>query len=259
MNFPIRIIAIHSRIMSEGYSASLHTHRFYQWYYVHEGEIKYRADQQEWLLKNSDSVLLAPGVFREICNIGQKINYMVIGFEISDIYIPQFKTKLIHLGPNLRNEAELLIKEIVNPGFHYSNIFIHSLLTRILLELLRDIEAGVSDQDKVSWKKNELVAAIDHFLYLNLSSPISREDVSRYCGFSGVHVARVYKEITGKTINDRLTEFRLQAAEKMLLTSDLPITEISLSVGFNSFSHFTQLFKKLVGVSPSSYRNKTRP
>lgn len=259
MNFPLRIIAIHCRNLQSGYSASLHTHQFYQWYYVHEGEIKYRADQQEWLLKSSDSVLMAPGVNREICNIGQKINYMVIGFEISEIYIPQFKTKLIHIGPNLRSEAELLMKEIVSPGFHYSNIFIHSLLTRIILELLRDMEANASDKNKVSWKKNELVAAIDHFLYLNLSNPISREDVSQYCGFSGVHVARVYKEITGKTINDRLTEFRLQAAEKMLLTSDLPITEISLSVGFNSFSHFTQLFKKQVGVSPSSYRNKVRP
>lgn len=258
MNLPFKITGIHSRTMPEGYSASAHTHQFYQWYYVHEGEMKYKADENEWLLKSGDSVLMSPGVLRELFNIGKSINYIVINFEIKDIYIPKFKTQMVHLGPSLRSEAEILIREIRNPGFIYSNIFIHSMLTRIMLELFREIENSFLNEESPSRKKSELVAAIDNYLFLNFPNPISREDISRYCGFSSVHAARVFKEITGKTIVERLTELRLQAAEKILLTSDIPITEISLSVGFNSFSHFTQLFKKYVGESPSEYRHKTR-
>lgn len=258
MQLPFKITGIHSRNVPFGYSASLHTHQIYQWYYVHEGEMKYKADENEWLLKNGDSVLMCPGVLRELFNIGKAINYVVINFEISEIYIPKFRTQMIHLGPNLRSEAEILIREIRNPGFVYSNIFIHAMLTRIMLELFREIESSNSREESPSRKKSELVEAIDNYLFLNFPNPISREDISRYCGFSSVHAARVFKEITGKTIVERLTELRLQAAEKILIASDLPITEISLSVGFNSFSHFTQLFKKNVGESPSEYRNKAR-
>ena len=258
MDMPFKITVIHCRAMPQGYSVSLHNHQFYQWYYVHEGEIKYKADENEWLLKISDSVLLSPGALREIFNIGKSVNYVVIGFEVKNIHVPQFKSQLIHLGPTLRSEADVLMREILKPGFNYSTLFIQTVFTRIILELFREIENGNSNENNLSRKKSELVQAIDNFLFLNFPSPISREDVSRYSGFSSVHTARVFKEITGKTIVERLTELRLQAAEKMLLTSDLPITEISLSVGFNSFSHFTQLFKKNVGESPSEYRNKAR-
>ncbi|WP_268240194.1 helix-turn-helix domain-containing protein [Paenibacillus marchantiophytorum] len=42
----------------------------------------------------------------------------------------------------------------------------------------------------------------------------------------------------------------------MLANTNMPITEISQSVGFNSFSYFGRAFKKLVGTTPRTYRNK---
>ena len=96
---------------------------------------------------------MAPGVFREIFNVGQVVNYMVIGFEVSEVYIPKFKASLFHLGPSLRSEAAVLNKEILKPGFLYSSVFVHTLLTRIVLELFRDIENSSTGKGKISWKK----------------------------------------------------------------------------------------------------------
>jgi AraC-like DNA-binding protein len=259
MNFPLKIIGLHSRTMDTNYSTPLHSHQFYQWYYVNEGAIKYWTNYGEYVLKANDSILVAPGVFREVFNVGEIVNYFVISFEVSDISIPNFKVQLFHLGPSLRNEAAVLNKEILSPSFLNSSVFVHVLLARIILELFREIENIAMGKGKISWKNNELVNAIDNFLYSNLSNPITRQDVSRYCGFSEVHAARIFKEFTGKTIVERLTELRLQSAEKLLLTSDMPIAEISTAVGFNSLSHFTQLFRKVVGKSPSDFRNKTSP
>lgn len=258
MDYPIQIVAIHSRLIKEGYNVSPHSHNFYQWYYVHEGEISYRAENERWILKNSDCVLMTPGVTREINSVHKMVRYTVIGFEVRGIHVPKFISRQMHLGPSLRQEAGILMDEIANPGFHYSSLFLHSILNRIILELFREIELSNSSLVDAGRQKTELAAAIDQFLFLNLANPVSREDVSKYCGFSSVHTARVYKEVTGKTIVARLTELRLQEAEQMLLNSDIPITEIALGVGFNSFSHFTQLFKKNVGVSPSEYREKHR-
>lgn len=255
MEFPIQIKAIHSRIVPNGYSVSPHIHNFYQLYYVREGSSNYCANQQEYLLNHGDCMLVKPGVLREVINIHKKVNYVVIGFEVEGVYIPDFTIEKIHLGPNLKQDADLLMQEVEKPSFYYSSVLLHTMLNRIVLELYQILEAKVHGVNKYRQKK-ELVEAVDQYLALNLANPISRADVSGYSGYSPVHVARLFKGVMGKTIVERLTELRLQESERLLVNSDIPITEIALSVGFNSFSHFTQLFKRNTGLSPSEYRKK---
>jgi transcriptional regulator GlxA family with amidase domain len=60
--------------------------------------------------------------------------------------------------------------------------------------------------------------------------------------------------MTGQTLIERLTELRVNYAKELLLQSTLSITEISLQVGYSSFSHFSKVFKTAVDVSPSDYR-----
>ena len=56
------------------------------------------------------------------------------------------------------------------------------------------------------------------------------------------------------TISTRLVQLRIDRAKQLLLESSLPISEISLQVGYTNFSHFTQTFRKMTGVTPSDYR-----
>ncbi len=62
------------------------------------------------------------------------------------------------------------------------------------------------------------------------------------------------KEITGLGVNDYVNKIRLEVAINLLTTTDLSITEISERVGFYYQRHFSTLFKKKVGVTPSTYR-----
>ena len=68
------------------------------------------------------------------------------------------------------------------------------------------------------------------------------------------HLARVFRNTTGTTLSRRLIEFRINRAKQLLLESSLPISEISLQVGYTSFSHFAQIFRQETGVSPGDYR-----
>ena len=57
---------------------------------------------------------------------------------------------------------------------------------------------------------------------------------------------------------DQLNQARIRAAQKLLLDTDTPITTIALEVGCSSPQHFSALFRRLVGETPSDYRLSRR-
>jgi two-component system response regulator YesN len=73
--------------------------------------------------------------------------------------------------------------------------------------------------------------------------------------FREIALARVFQQATGTTFISRLLDLRLEQSRRLLLDSILSITEISLRVGYHSFSHFSRVFKEVIGVLPSNSRH----
>jgi AraC-like DNA-binding protein len=70
------------------------------------------------------------------------------------------------------------------------------------------------------------------------------------------YVSRVFKQETGGSIKEYITARRMREACILLSSSGLSVERIALHVGFRSFSHFSQAFKRAYGVSPNEYRKK---
>ena len=68
------------------------------------------------------------------------------------------------------------------------------------------------------------------------------------------HFSRLFKTYTGKTFIDYLTQFRLEQARKLLLKSDLPITQIPELTGFCNPNYFSRIFKHYYEQTPSEAR-----
>lgn len=64
----------------------------------------------------------------------------------------------------------------------------------------------------------------------------------------------LFKEETGRTINQYIRELRLERSEFLLRTTFLSIKEVSSEARLSSGSHFVEYFKKRYGVTPSAYR-----
>lgn len=69
---------------------------------------------------------------------------------------------------------------------------------------------------------------------------------------------RYFKKSTGKTFTQFVNEFRIVHATKLLAEKQSSITDICFESGFNNFSHFNKLFKKITGKSPMKYRNEMK-
>jgi AraC-like DNA-binding protein len=87
-----------------------------------------------------------------------------------------------------------------------------------------------------------------------LCEPISLRDMSRVAYLSTFHFNRVFHQITGLPPAKFISAMRLDEAKRLLLNTDLSITNISFEVGYNSLSTFTRRFRQRVGLGPREFR-----
>jgi AraC family transcriptional regulator len=78
---------------------------------------------------------------------------------------------------------------------------------------------------------------------------------ARCSNLSRHHFCRAFKVTFGKPPGRYITERRIDRAKGLLRDSRRSITEIALDLGFASHSHFTDAFRKIIGITPSRYRH----
>jgi two-component system response regulator YesN len=96
------------------------------------------------------------------------------------------------------------------------------------------------------------------FVEKHLNSSVSLDQVAREAGMSKFHFCRVFKGATDLTFREYLARRRIARAVELLQDRDRSLSEICLSVGFKDMSHFSRVFRKLVGQPPSRFRRVAR-
>lgn len=97
------------------------------------------------------------------------------------------------------------------------------------------------------------------FMQANYADPdIDTDAIARYLGISRDHLRHVFKEETGRTVLDRLTDIRMERAKQLLDEGKHKIYEIAEKVGFRNGQYFSQVFRKSEGLTPLEYMDKRR-
>lgn len=68
-----------------------------------------------------------------------------------------------------------------------------------------------------------------------------------------------FKKYMNQTLVQYVSDIKLNRAKNLIRSTDLSITEIAMTSGFNSITHFNHLFKNKFGISPKSYRSSLQP
>lgn len=105
--------------------------------------------------------------------------------------------------------------------------------------------------------ENSTIYLIKDFIRNNYCNEnISVKDISEHVYLSASYVCTLFKTETGQTLNQYITEYRMEKARQLLADSRNKITDISSKVGYTDGNYFSKSFKKIVGLSPSEYREK---
>ena len=85
---------------------------------------------------------------------------------------------------------------------------------------------------------------------------LSVQDLAKEAGLSITHFSRVFKQDTGETVWDYLTDYRIRKACGILRGTDAKVYEVAEMCGYSSPQYFSQVFYKLIGIKPLDYRKK---
>ncbi|MGB6219609.1 helix-turn-helix domain-containing protein [Haloferula sp.] len=100
------------------------------------------------------------------------------------------------------------------------------------------------------------IAKARKFIHEHLDSPLPLGSVAREAGLSESHFCRLFKEATGLTLTDYVNRCRVEWAKKELLKPEMRVSEIAFLVGYQSLSQFNRSFARIVGHSPTHWRQE---
>jgi AraC-like DNA-binding protein len=83
---------------------------------------------------------------------------------------------------------------------------------------------------------------------------LSLSKVAKAVNMSANHLSEKFKQVTGVNFVDYIARIRFEKACELLLNSNLRISEIAFTVGFQSLSQFNRVFKRSSGKSPTELR-----
>ncbi len=98
------------------------------------------------------------------------------------------------------------------------------------------------------------VTRAKQFIAQNQNNAICLATVAKAVNTSTFYFCKLFKRATGLTFTDYLARVRIEKAKTLLLDPNHRVSEVAYDIGFQSLTHFNRVFRKIVGRSPSSYR-----
>lgn len=142
-----------------------------------------------------------------------------------------------------------------NVSIKYDVIFKPKHCINYLLNILyikSDPKADEVHKTNYNFNVNKAIKYIED----NYNKSINLDALCSTININKSYFCTIFKEHTGKTFSRYLSHYRIKKSKELLKTTDLSITDIALSVGFNSVNYFNNNFKRLTDMTPAQYRNK---
>lgn len=241
-----------------------HTHAHWEVFIIMQGEILHTINGVEYVYKKGDSCLIRPDDKHSFQFLkGQENGYQQLNFIISNEFAKQI------LSPHGDYETLLHSPEILH--FTLNDLDIASIYDKCLFtqnlpkERYEASTKLIVSELMVRFFEQHLLFNSDYPVWFNnfltyISNPINFEktlkELAQNTPYSYSRLATLFKDYTGVTLIDYLTDKKMTYAKRLLRTTSLTTLQISEKIGYSSLSAFNHLFKSSFDMTPSEYRRK---
>ena len=138
----------------------------------------------------------------------------------------------------------------------YLNTLYHNLpfFTEEQLNCLYDLFSHILFEKAIEIETDSFIESASAFIENHLSEHITIEVLCHALNVSKNFLYRSFHECYGQTVNDYITERRMNKAKTLLTETTEPVYEIAEKIGFENHTYFCKLFKKITGMSPTKFR-----
>ena len=154
-----------------------------------------------------------------------------------------------------RQQKELLLKE-------KEKVKLENELKQLsisILELDRKTNQRMLLKQNTENTNRDIVSKAQLFIKSNYEKDIMLGDVAKAVYISPNYFSTLFRQLTGSSFSRYLTKMRIEAAERLLAETDIPIKKIVSEVGFRDYNYFNRIFKRYQGgITPARYRSRRR-
>jgi AraC-like DNA-binding protein len=157
--------------------------------------------------------------------------------------------------PLIASLIESILKEHTGQQLYYHQI-IEQLVSTMITVVARNIALKLPKN--IQENTGEPVLKILHYIQENIFEPklLRSAHLSKQFGISLSYLGRYFKNQSGETLQQYISNYKLRLIETRLLHSDMRINEIALELNFTDESHLNRTFKKYKGLTPSAFRRE---
>ena len=164
----------------------------------------------------------------------------------------------------LENVAQFLDRDLTDAGVMLADALAQSIGSDVMFESLARVflikliqRYGVEREEErafsSSFTPGHYKRVLD-FVAQRFSGNITLEDMAAEVGISPYHFARLFKETIGQPPYQFVMAFRVEQAKKLMVDRTRPLADIALACGFSDQAHFSRVFKRVSGRTPSAWR-----
>lgn len=234
-------------------------------HFVASGCGTYEVNQKIYTVKAGQCFLMEPNhvvYFESDCD--DPWEYYWFGFRG-----PHVHTYVRKAGFSIRNPVRNIVDtEYIFGEFHridaieseiHSLLAYNALLNNIMYRLIESASMSYIDNNPKHLKQFSLSAeeyvnrALD-MITQSYAGNTSIEGIAQRLSLNHAYLCKIFKRVTGTTINKYLVDYRLSQACAMMRDPKKSISDISLANGFNDPLYFSRCFRKQYGMSPTKYR-----
>ncbi len=231
-----------------------------------EGEMTVKYLGEKHKMKSEDIILINPGVSYEILSTHNAI-YGVASFSMNMIAAVINSNNTIfycnsmnddrHSYEDLRNIMFSMTAEFAAES-HRTRCYIDSLLLKLLDCLVENYQLNKKNLEVSENDNDYRIREIMQYIMANLDKDISLNDLAASMFVSTSTLSRIFKKNMGVYFADYVMQLRIKIAIGYLEYTDQNMTQIALSSGFSNSATFNRAFRKVMGETPSEYREKNK-
>ncbi|MBU5488273.1 AraC family transcriptional regulator [Clostridium sp. MSJ-8] len=152
-------------------------------------------------------------------------------------------------------------KQYLHPLY---NKFYKSILSCTTLQSLQKLELNLASSyydllvNFVEVTDNFIINKIVSYLYTHIENHLSLEEIADDLHISMGYLSSCFKKNMGISVMNYYKKIKIDRSKSLLMNGNKSILEISTLLGFCDQGHFTKVFKSIVGMTPTEYRNMSR-
>ncbi len=123
-----------------------------------------------------------------------------------------------------------------------------------LLQTMRNQSAKTAGNERKP--QQNYAEQIKRYIEYRYAEDVKVSEIAAHCGFNRSYMTKCFAEETGISPKEYLMQYRLEKAKELLAKKELPVSNVAYTVGYSDPLAFTKVFKKRVGMSPTTYREQ---